>query len=259
MNYIQQLNTFESLCTGTLSAKSQLIYYKLFKWANRFGLDNTFQLSNLQLMAECCISNEKTFIANRDVLKDKGFIEVKQGKKGHPTKYRLIDLTVKYTGNLQVHSTVHPTVNPTVNTTVNPTVNPTAIYKEREREKEKHKARARVDDFSSCTQNELLLSALRDFAEMRKAIKKPLTNRAGELILSKLEKMAETDEEKIAILNQSIENSWQGVFPLKNQHRQAEAEPQIDYEEKRRREREACNRRDAENAALMAEQMGWNK
>ena len=143
MNYIQQLNTFESLCTGTLSAKSQLIYYKLFKWANRFGLDNTFQLSNLQLMAEACISNEKTFIANRDALKDKGFIDIKPGKKGQPTKYRLIDLTVKYTGKLQGNITVHSTVNPTVNTTgnitVNPTVNTTAIYKEREREKEKHK------------------------------------------------------------------------------------------------------------------------
>ena len=44
-----------------------------------------------------------------------------------------------------------------------------------------------------------------------------------------------------------------------NQPDMAEAEPQIDYEEKRKREREACNRRDAENAALMAEQMGWNK
>lgn len=136
---------------------------------------------------------------------------------------------------------------------------PSRRDRDRDREKEKHKARARVYDFSSCTQNELLLSALRDFAEMRKAIKKPLTNRAGELILSKLEKMAETDEEKIAILNQSVENSLQVVFPLKNQQRQAEAEPQIDYEEKRQREREACKRRDAENAALMAEQMGWNK
>ena len=94
---------------------------------------------------------------------------------------------------------------------------------------------------------------------MRKTIKKPLTDKAKELILSKLSKMADGDEEKIAILNQSIENSWQGVFPLKNQQRQTEAEPQIDYEEKRRREREACKRRDAENAALMAEQMGWNK
>ena len=44
-----------------------------------------------------------------------------------------------------------------------------------------------------------------------------------------------------------------------NQPDMAEEDTQIDYEEKRRREREACKRRDAENAALMAEQMGWNK
>jgi hypothetical protein len=42
-----------------------------------------------------------------------------------------------------------------------------------------------------------------------------MTDRAKELLLSNLSKMASTEQEQIAILNQSIVNGWQGVFPLK--------------------------------------------
>ena len=60
--------------------------------------------------------------------------------------------------------------------------------------------------------------ALNDFAEMRKKIRKPLTDRALALTLSELEKLAPGDDEKkIAILNQSIQRGWQGVFPLKDE------------------------------------------
>lgn len=49
-------------------------------------------------------------------------------------------------------------------------------------------------------------SALNDFAEMRKKMRKPLTDRALALTLSELEKLAPGDDEKkIAILNQSIQ------------------------------------------------------
>ena len=58
--------------------------------------------------------------------------------------------------------------------------------------------------------------AFDNFKIMRKLIKKPLTKRAEELIYMKLERLSEGDESvKIKILEQSIEHSWQGVFPLK--------------------------------------------
>ena len=61
-------------------------------------------------------------------------------------------------------------------------------------------------------------AALNDFAEMRKKMRKPLTGRALALTLSELEKLAPGDDEKkIAILNQSIQRGWQGVFPLKDE------------------------------------------
>jgi len=57
--------------------------------------------------------------------------------------------------------------------------------------------------------------AIDDFKEFRKKIKKPMTDRAVELLIDKLNKLASDDETKIAILDQSIVNGWQGIFPLK--------------------------------------------
>lgn len=57
--------------------------------------------------------------------------------------------------------------------------------------------------------------AIEDFKEFRKKIKKPMTDKAVQLLHIELNKFAEDDETKIAILNQSIVNGWQGVFPLK--------------------------------------------
>ena len=69
-------------------------------------------------------------------------------------------------------------------------------------------------------QPEELKQALMDFEEMRKRIKKPLTDRARQLLLNKLTKLAGNDMDlKIEILEQSIMNSWQGVFPIKEDRR----------------------------------------
>lgn len=65
------------------------------------------------------------------------------------------------------------------------------------------------------TDNEELRTALWDFIKMRKFIKKPMTDRALKGIMNKLDTLASTDTDKIAILDQSITNSWQGVFELR--------------------------------------------
>lgn len=54
------------------------------------------------------------------------------------------------------------------------------------------------------------------FLEMRKKIKKPATDRAIELIKEKIRKLSNGDEQKaILIIEQSIVNSWQDVFDLR--------------------------------------------
>ena len=69
---------------------------------------------------------------------------------------------------------------------------------------------------NSYTQNEGLRNTLKEFLKMRKSIKKPMTDRAMTLLINKLDKLGANDNEKIEILNQSIFNSWQGEFELKN-------------------------------------------
>lgn len=53
------------------------------------------------------------------------------------------------------------------------------------------------------------------FSDMRKKAKRPLTDKAAKMIISKLNKLAPDDyETQKEILNQSTMNGWRGVFPL---------------------------------------------
>lgn len=69
---------------------------------------------------------------------------------------------------------------------------------------------------NSYTENLDLRNTLKEFLKMRKSLKKPMTDKAMKLLINKLDKLGSNDNEKIEILNQSIFNSWQGVFELKN-------------------------------------------
>lgn len=66
-----------------------------------------------------------------------------------------------------------------------------------------------------------LIEAVNNFSEMRRSIKKPMTVKALSMMLTKLDSLSSNDEEKIAILNQSTMNCWQGIFELKRQGIQA--------------------------------------
>ena len=64
--------------------------------------------------------------------------------------------------------------------------------------------------------DERVKDTIRDFVKMRKLIKAPMTDTAIKLMINKLRNMTLNPDEQIAILNQSIENSWKGIFPLKD-------------------------------------------
>lgn len=68
--------------------------------------------------------------------------------------------------------------------------------------------------------SESFKSAFHDFAEMRRTIKHPMTVRAAQMIVTDLNKLSDTEQGKIDILNQSIKKSWQGVFEVKEQGQQ---------------------------------------
>lgn len=64
-----------------------------------------------------------------------------------------------------------------------------------------------------------LLNAMEDFKDMRKKMHKPATDRALVLIMKKVVELSKGDlTVAIQIVNQSIENSWLGVFPLRTNY-----------------------------------------
>lgn len=75
------------------------------------------------------------------------------------------------------------------------------------------------------TINEDLREALKGFVEMRKEIKKPITTKGLKIALGKLDKWALDDLTKIDIVNQSIERSWSGLFPLNKNNNQYNKKP----------------------------------
>lgn len=111
----------------------------------------------------------------------------------------------------------------TVNNTVNNTV---SNKKER-----KSKSKSYDEQIAEYTQNEELQDALKAFLQMRLFIKKPMTEYALKLMLKKLDELGNTDDTKIAILNQSITNNWQGIFPLKDGNTRHEKQQEKKYDQ----------------------------
>ena len=72
-----------------------------------------------------------------------------------------------------------------------------------------------------------LHDALLAFEEMRKKMKKPLTERAKQLALSNLRKLSASEQVQIEIVNQSVLNGWQAFYALKE-----EAKPEVRKAEK---------------------------
>ncbi|NEZ81125.1 hypothetical protein EXM60_19575, partial [Clostridium botulinum] len=71
-----------------------------------------------------------------------------------------------------------------------------------------------IDEY---TENEELKNTILEFIKMRTLIKSKMTNNALDLMLKNLNKLSNDDDIKIKILEQSIMNSWKGVFPLKQE------------------------------------------
>lgn len=86
--------------------------------------------------------------------------------------------------------------------------------------KVKHNTHSKVkyskEENSIIKKSENFIQTWKDFREMRKKKNKSMTPKAEELILKELNKLDSNEAGQIAILNQSIMNSWQGVFPLKD-------------------------------------------
>lgn len=165
--------------------------------------------SNEHLAEFCQCSKTKVSTAIRKLI-DCGYIYVQNfdGRK-RELKSRLSNFERQNIKNCNAEYHNLKESNTDINTDNN--TNNTLSKKER-----KSKSKSYDEQIAEYTQNEDLQNALKAFLQMRSFIKKPMTEYALKLMLKKLDEIGNTDDTKIAILNQSITNNWQGIFPLKD-------------------------------------------
>lgn len=97
------------------------------------------------------------------------------------------------------------------------------IEKDKEVEKEKKKkveASAYVDDPE-------LNTAICDFVENRKKLRKPMTDKAIALFVRHLQGMTDSVQDQIDLINTAIECGWLTVYPSKGEQRPASSRQQV--------------------------------
>lgn len=90
----------------------------------------------------------------------------------------------------------------------------TTIEEKKERKKGNKQKNTKKEFFPD---DEKLNQAFADFVDMRKQIKAPMTDRAIGMAIKKLTELSGGNyDTAVKILEQSIMNSWKGLFPIKN-------------------------------------------
>lgn len=104
-----------------------------------------------------------------------------------------------------------------------------------DKEKEEKEKQTKKTNFDIMIEKENFqketIERLNDFIKMRKSIKKPLTDRALKIIINKLKKMSQNEEEMQMILDRSILNSWQDIYELKPEDKKKVISQKEEYQD----------------------------
>lgn len=205
MNYITEIKGFYDLVmikpmsTGQIALWHTLMYINnKCAWTEWFTVPN----STLELLTGLC---RKTIYNARNSLKQSGLIDFRaNGTKA--SSYKMISLLYFTQEATQNNAQTY-----TQDLTQGTTQNTATLNKQNETKPNKENIKEELSPGLS--------AALEAFADMRKKLKKPLTAKAKELTLLKLQKLSEPYADKdgymIQSLEQSILNGWQGVFEVK--------------------------------------------
>jgi hypothetical protein len=210
-----------------LSIEAKAIYAYLTAFAG----DKKTCYPSRDLMCEELGISINRFTKHLKTLKESGYIKVERIKSGNlkaKNIYEIImderdrcinfrDIENKYHENKDIENEYLENEYTNNNSLNNNSLNNNSVNNNSINKKEKKKKKTDLDVLiNEYTSNSFLQETIIDFMKMRKSIKKPVTERALKGILNKLDKLATTDDIKIKILENSIENCWQGVFPLKD-------------------------------------------
>ncbi|WP_395022226.1 hypothetical protein [Robinsoniella sp. RHS] len=214
MNYIELLNRFYHLLQETrVSNNAQLLYYTLLQINNRCSWSDWFARTNVSLSGMMCVS-EKALTNARNELKQLGLIDfISSKKRGECTKYTLLNPTK--CGTKEVQKKYKGSTKEVQSADIN------KQKQETKTKTEKSSTKVLPEKYAA---DDLLNDAILDFIAYRKASKAAITEKGMELIMKKLDRLAMDNDEKIAILHQSIENGWKGVFALKEKPKRQETD-----------------------------------
>lgn len=99
------------------------------------------------------------------------------------------------------------------------------------KKEKKEKAKTDIDlVIDETNYNDALKEMIYEFIKMRKTIKKPMTTIAVKRLINKLDKFTNNEKEKIQILDKSIFNSWQDIYPLKEEEKVLLKEEEYQHE-----------------------------
>lgn len=107
------------------------------------------------------------------------------------------------------------------------------------------------------TNNPDLVNAIGEFIRMRSMMKKPLTDYALRMRLNKLWKLGNTDEERIAIVEQSVGACWQDFYELKSDVNARKPQRQLDLSAYATKERPGSMRVEDGTTYVMQQDGSW--
>lgn len=191
-----------------LKANTKILLLVIMSYESKEGYSYP---SHSRLIKETGLS-KSTLIKCLKELEELGYI-ISEKSTGNNNKY-FINNSIKISSSKSNTSTKNDTGSSTKNDTG---VVLNLVHKNKQENKQKNNNSDLEVIVEAYTDNKELKETIFDFIEMRKSIKKKLTERALKTILNKLDKLAVNDFEKIEILENSIVNCWQGVFEIKKE------------------------------------------
>lgn len=237
MNYIAEIKAFyDWLETNKLPTSSIALWHALMHIANKTGWQDNFAVAVSVLEIKTGLKRQSIYDA-RNKLKNAGLLDFESRNGNQSAIYTMnpfISAEQTQTHTQELTASVKRTQTPTQSHTQphtqyhtqTPTINKLNETKLNEKDitplnppKGKNGGKSNsqgqfVEQIKSYTGNNALREALTAFAEMRKKIKKPLTEHGLKILLNRLDKLAANEKDKLEIVNNSVASCWQGFFKL---------------------------------------------
>lgn len=244
IKYLDEINSFHDwLITNPVPTTARVLWFALMHFCNRTGWRTEFNLAISALELDTGLSKQ-AIIRARNALQQAGRIKVTTRKGNQSATYQIIPFASLKRTQSDTQNDTQSDTQPFafLKSTQSDTQSDTCVIHMRD-------AKCRLDDTQSDTiprldkdktktktrkekdkkekapldlirlfagDNEELKASLAGWMEMRTRIRKPLTTRATELALKRLNTLAQGDQDLMAaIADQSTMNSWQGFYPLK--------------------------------------------